>query len=150
MILSCKNRYDIFSYLDEIGLRERIFIDKSVLIKINLARPAVHGHPRTDTELLSAVIQYIYSNGGTCAIAESANGYLRENLKHEGLEDIICKYDVNVIDLDYEEVEQLSINGEDHYLPRCLKKYGVRIGIPATSKRPEMIFSNNVKLANIK
>jgi hypothetical protein len=111
-----------------------------------MSRPAVCGHPRTDIETLSATIEYICSNGGSCAIAEGASGCLMENLKHVGLADVISKYDVDVIDLDNEEAELLNINGEDHYLPGCLKEYGVRIGIPATSKRPGMIFSNNIKL----
>jgi len=146
MILTSKNESDFFSCLDKIGLKERVDSEKNVLIKINLARPAQKGHPRTDTELLSDVIKYVYINRGTCAIAESANGYLRKNLEHAGLGDIISKYQVEIIDLDFEEVERLGINEEEHYLPKCLKSYGVRIGIPATSKRSQMIFSNNVKL----
>lgn len=146
MILSSKNQDEFYSSLDKIGLRERISSDKSVLIKINLSRPAEPEHPRTDPKLLMDVIQYIYSNSGTCAIAESANGYLRKNLEIAGLDDYINNYNVNVIDLDFEEVEHISITGEDHYLPKCLKNYGVRIAIPASSKRPGMVFSNNVKL----
>ncbi|MDR3598451.1 DUF362 domain-containing protein [Clostridium sp.] len=146
MILISKTESDYFSCLDKIGLKEKVNIDKNVLIKINLAHPAQKGHPRTDIKLLSNVIQYVYLNGGTCAIAESANGYLKKNLEHEGLGDIISKYQVEIIDLDFEEIEQLSINGEKHYIPKCLRNYGVRIAIPATSKRPQMIFSNNVKL----
>lgn len=146
MILTSKNKSDLFSCLNKIGLKEKIDSDKNVLIKINLARPAQNGHPRTDTKLLSDVIEYVYLNGGACAIAESANGYLRKNLEHSGLGDIISKYQVEVIDLDFEEVEQFIINEEDHYLPKCLKSYGIRIAIPATSKRSQMIFSNNVKL----
>ncbi|MNP51633.1 hypothetical protein D3C76_1459730 [compost metagenome] len=53
---------------------------------------------------------------------------------------------MRVLDLDLEEAEQVIIDGEDHYIPRCFREYGVRIGIPATSKRPGMIFSNNIKL----
>lgn len=146
MILISKNESDFFSCLDKIGLKEKVNIDKNVLIKINLARPAQKGHPRTNIKLLSNVIQYVYLNGGTCAIAESANGYLRKNLEHEGLGDIISKYQVEIIDLDFEEIEPLIINEEEHYIPKCLRKYRVRIAIPATSKRPQMIFSNNVKL----
>lgn len=146
MILTSKSENDLFSCLDKIGLKESISKNKSVLIKINLAHPAGKGHPRTDSKLLSTVIEYVYLNNGTCAIAESANGYLKKNLEQAGLRDIIGKYNVDVIDLDFEEVEEVNIDGEKHYIPRCLKDYGVRIGIPATSKRPKMIFSNNVKL----
>lgn len=146
MILISKNESDFFSCLDKIGLKEKVNSDKKVLIKINLARPAEKDHPRTDIKLLSNLIKYIYYNNGTCAIAESANGYLRQNLESAGLLEIINKYNLSIIDLDLEEVEQIIINGEEHYLPKCLKNYGVRIAIPATSKRPQMIFSNNVKL----
>jgi hypothetical protein len=146
MILTSKKENDFFLCLDKIGLRENIYNDRSVLIKINLAHPAEKGHPRTDIKLLSQVIQYVYLNSGICAIAESANGYLKKNLEQAGLADIINKYNIDVIDLDTEEVEELSIDGEKHYLPRCLKNYRVRIGIPVTTKRPQMIFSNNVKL----
>ena len=45
-----------------------------------------------------------------------------------------------------EAVDCVGVDGEEHYLPRCLKDYAVRIGMPATSKRPGMTFSNNVKL----
>ncbi|MFT5871283.1 MAG: hypothetical protein ACI8WT_000201 [Clostridium sp.] len=146
MILSAKIQNELFSCLDKVGLKNAISINGSVLIKINLARPAKQGHPRTDNKLLSQIIQYVYSNNGNCTIAESANGYLRKNLEQEGLTEIINKYNVDVIDLDFEEVEEFNIDGEKHYLPKCLRNYGVRIGIPATSKRQRMLFSNNVKL----
>jgi hypothetical protein len=56
------------------------------------------------------------------------------------------EYKVRAIDLDLEDFDCVTADGEQHYLPRCLKDYAVRIGIPATSKRPNMVFSNNVKL----
>jgi len=143
MILSCKNPTHLSSCLDKIGLKKK---HKSVLIKINLARPAEPGHPRTDAALLADVIRYIHSYGGACTIAECANGYLHSNLEQAGLADILQKYHVDILDLDQEEAEQVIINGEEHYLPKCLRNYDVRIGIPAASKRPGMIFSNNVKL----
>lgn len=146
MILSSNNHNEFYACMDTIGFKEKIFHEKSVLIKINLARPAEPNHPRTDANLLSEVIHYVYLNGGTCAIAESANGYLKNSLEQAGLSDIISNYNIEVIDLDFEEVEQVRITGEEHYLPKCLKNYGVRIAIPASSKRPNMVFSNNVKL----
>lgn len=146
MILSSNNHNEFYLCMDRIGLKEKILQEKSVLIKVNLARSAEPNHPRTDANLLTEVINYIYSKGGTCTIAESANGYLRTNLEQAGLSDIIRKNNVEVIDLDFEEVEQVTIIGEDHYIPKCFKNYGVRIAIPATSKRPDMVFSNNVKL----
>ena len=135
MILSSKGQNELFSCLDKVGFRSAINRNGSVLIKINLAHYAKQGHPRTDNKLLSQIIHYIYSNNGTCAIAESANGYLRKNLEQAGLIEIINKYNVDIIDLDFEEVEEVNIDGEKHYLPKCLRTYGVRVCIPATSKR---------------
>ncbi|MDF2542454.1 MAG: hypothetical protein K0S47_2172 [Herbinix sp.] len=146
MILSSNSNDEFCASMDTIGFKAKIIHEKTVLIKINLARPAIHNHPRTDVNLLSEVIHYVYSNGGTCAIAESANGYLKNNIEQAGLSDIVNNYNIKVIDLDFEEVEQVSITGEEHYIPKCFKNYGVRIAIPASSKRPNMIFSNNVKL----
>jgi uncharacterized protein (DUF362 family) len=146
LIIKVKDQSQLYSSLDEIGLKEEIEKHKSVLIKINLARPAKVEHPRTDPFLLSETIKYIKQNQGTCAIAESANGYLRENLGILGLDDIIRDYKVEVIDLDIEDTDKVIVDGEEHYIPKCFKDYGVRIAIPATSKRQGMIFSNNIKL----
>lgn len=146
MILSSKDQEHFFLPMDEIGLGERIYKSTSVLIKINLARPAEKGHPRTDMPLLADVIRYIDSYGGSCTVAEGANGYLTDNLIHAGLSETLTKYKVTVLDLDLEEAERILINGEEHFRPKCLKEYDVRIGLPAASKRPGMIFSNNVKL----
>lgn len=146
MIIKSEDEKNLYDSLDKIGLSKEIEKHKSVLIKINLARPAKAGHPRTDFYLLSETIKYVYQNHGTCAIAESANGYLKNNLELLGLGDIIKKYNVEIIDLDFEETEKVIVDGEDHYIPKCLTNYGVRIAIPATSKRPGMIFSNNIKL----
>ena len=146
MILSSKNQEEFCISLDKIGFGNRIQKDKSVLIKINMARPAEKNHPRTDARIVRDVIYYIYSNGGTCALAESANGYLRKNLELTGLSDVIISHNVSIIDLDLEETEGVAVTGEEHYLPKCLKDYDLRIAIPASSKRPGMVFSNNVKL----
>ena len=116
------------------------------MIKINLSRPPVPGHPRTDAALLSEVIEYIYACGGTCALAEGANGYLNKNLTEIGLSEVINRLHVEIIDVDLEEVEKIIMNGEGHYIPKCFKQYNLRIAIPVASKRPGMIFSNNVKL----
>lgn len=145
MFLSCKDE-GFSGCLDDLGLREKIEQGQSVLVKINLARPAKPNHPRTDAGLLARVIEYANACGGSCAIAESANGYLTKNLEQAGLAGLIQRHQVRVIDLDLEEAEQVIIDGEEHYIPKCFREYGLRIGIPATSKRPEMIYSNNVKL----
>jgi uncharacterized protein (DUF362 family) len=146
MLLKAKSQDEIFNYFDTIGLNESIKKNNTVFIKINLARPAEPGHPRTDPLLITQTIRYIEKCNGKCTIGESANGYLRANLEQAGLGEIIKNYGVKVIDLDEEDVDKVMIGGEEHFLPKCLKDFGVRVAIPATSKRPEMIFSNNVKL----
>jgi hypothetical protein len=55
-------------------------------------------------------------------------------------------YDVKVIDADTEECVKMVSYGENHYLPKCFEKYPVRIAVPATSKRNDMLYSNNIKL----
>ena len=146
MIIKVNDKGQLYNSLDEIGLNVDIEKHKSVLIKVNLARPAGVGHPRTDPFLLSETIKYISQNQGICAIVESANGYLRKNLSLLGLDDIIKNYKVEVIDLDAEDTDKVIVDGEEHYIPKCFKDYGVRIAIPAASKRQGMIFSNNIKL----
>ncbi len=145
-MIKSRDKKDLSVLLDTIGLKERICSNQSVLIKINLSRPPVPGHPRTDVALLSKVIQYIYSRGGTCALAEGAKGYLDKNLEEIGLSYVINRYQVKVIDVDLEEADRIIMNGEEHYIPKCFQQYGLRIALPAASKRLGMIFSNNVKL----
>ncbi|MFW9992849.1 MAG: hypothetical protein ACFFD4_12470 [Candidatus Odinarchaeota archaeon] len=36
--------------------------------------------------------------------------------------------------------------GQVHFIPECLKSFDVRIAIPCTSLRKDILFSNNVKL----
>jgi uncharacterized protein (DUF362 family) len=146
LIIEISEKNKLFYGLDRIGLKEKINKHKYVLIKVNLARPAEVGHPRTDPYLLSQTIKYISQNNGICAICESANGYLKKNLEVLGLQDILNEHKVEIIDLDLEDADKVMVDGDDHYIPKCFQKYGVRIAIPATSKRPNMIFSNNVKL----
>jgi hypothetical protein len=59
---------------------------------------------------------------------------------------MVKKHHIKLIDLDLEDTDCIIADGEKHYLPKCLRNYPVRLGIPATSKRPGMTFSNNVKL----
>lgn len=145
MIVSCDDEH-LFASLDLMGLREKVMQEQTVLLKINLARPAGPKHPRTDPRILAGVVEYICSCGGSCAIAEGANGYLRANLEQAGLAELLEKHKVRVLDVDLEETEQVIIDGEEHYIPKVFREYDLRIGIPATSKRPGMIFSNNIKL----
>lgn len=146
MILKAKSHEEIFGCFDNSGLKDAIRRNYSIFLKVNLARPAESGHPRTDPALLAEIIQYTAQYNGRCTIGEGANGYLQANLDQAGLSEIMKNYGVGVIDLDEENVDKVVVNGEEHFLPKCLKNFGCRIAIPAASKRPGMVFSNNVKL----
>ena len=146
MILSASIDEPLHITLDKMGMGEAIERGRSVLVKVNLARAPEPGHPRTDPVLLATIIRYVAQYGARCAIAEGANGFLRQNVETIGLGQTVAEYKVELLDLDLEEFDCIRVEGEEHYLPRCLKAYAVRIGIPATSKRPGMLFSNNVKL----
>ncbi len=146
MIVSASIDRPLDTTLDKIGMGEAIKRDRSVLIKVNLAQTPVPGHPRTDPALLAKIIRYVAQCGAHCAIAEGADGFLRQNVETIGLGQTVAECKVELLDLDLEDVDCVTVEGEDHYVPRCLKAYAVRIGMPATSKRPGMIFSNNVKL----
>jgi uncharacterized protein (DUF362 family) len=145
MILSA-NENSLHTALDEIGLTSALEAGGSVLIKVNLARPPEPGHPRTDPALLTEVIRYAAHFGARCAVADGADGFLRRNIDRVGLSSVIEEFDVRVLDLDLEQADCVIVDDETHYVPRCLKDYAVRMGMPAASKRPGMIFSNNVKL----
>ena len=96
--------------------------------------------------LLRMVINYIYENGGRCAIAEGANGYLTKNLIDSGFEDMLKQNSIKVIDIDLEDFDEVLSYGEKHFIPKCFREYPVRIAFPAASKREGMIYSNNIKL----
>jgi uncharacterized protein (DUF362 family) len=132
--------------LDQIGLGSAVRAGGSILIKVNLARPPEPGHPRSDPALVAQVIRYAVRLGARCAIAEGAEGFLRQNIERVGLDGLVQECRVEVVDLDLEDSDCVSVGDEKHYIPKCLKDYAVRVGIPATSKRPGMTFSNNVKL----
>ena len=146
MILSIAKDSLLYTTLDEIGFGTAIRKGGSVLIKINLSHPPQPLHPRTDPALLVQVLKYISCRQIPCALAEGADGFLQHNLELIGLGDLLKQYHVRVIDLDLEESECITVDDEDHYLPKCLKDYAVRLAFPATSKRPGMTFSNNIKL----
>jgi len=145
MFLTSSNENDLFMNFGKICLRKDIE-KNTVLIKINLSGIYTKNHPRTDIYLLKQLVSFIYQNGGTCAIAEGANGYLAENLITSGFNDLLNYYKIKVIDVDLADCDEVLTHGECHYIPKCFQEYSVRIGFPATSKREEMLFSNNVKL----
>ena len=146
MILSVARGDPLHTTLDEIGLGAAIREGGSVLVKVNLARPPEPRHPRTSPSLLAQVIQYAARHAARCAIAEGADGFLRQNIERIGLGELVGRYRVQILDLDLAETDRVIVEDETHYLPKCLNDYAVRVGIPATSKRPGMTFSNNVKL----
>jgi len=146
MILSVAKDNTLYTAFDEIGLGIAIREGDCVLIKINLAHPPEPLHPRTDPSLLLQVIQYIANHGAHCALAEGADGFLHQNVESIGFGDVVKEYQIKLIDLDLEDTDCIVVDSENHYLPKCLRDYPVRLGMPATSKRPGMTFSNNVKL----
>ena len=146
MFLTSNNQQELSENIEKIGLRSKIVNKKEVLIKINLSGRYVKNHPRTDITLLKTIIKYICQNGGKCAITEGANGFLKDNLINSNMKETISYYEVKIIDADFEDCDEVISFGELHYIPKCFKEYPVRIAIPATSKRTDMYFSNNIKL----
>lgn len=144
MFLTSKNNQELFNNIEKIGLTHEIMNKRDVLIKINLGRPAIN-RPRTDMSILKTVVNYIYENGGRCAIAESLEGSLTELLIDYGFEDVLKQYKLKVIDIDSEDYDEVLSYGEQHYIPRCFREYPVRIAIPAASNRYGL-YSNNIKL----
>jgi hypothetical protein len=145
MFFGSNNEKDLFNNFEKIGLKNDIK-NNNILIKIKSARAYKKNHPCTDMYLLKNLVTFIYQNGGTCAITEGSNGYLTENLITFGFKDMLNYYDIKVIDVDLVDCDEVLVNGETHYIPKCFQEYSVRIGFPATSKREEMLYSNNVKL----
>lgn len=146
MFVSSNDKNKLFKLYDSIGMRERAKKANSAIIKINLARPPEKNHPRTSPQLIKSVITYLSNHNVKCVIAESADGYLEENIRMIGLSDFVKKYQVSLIDLDFEDVKNIKVNDEIHYIPKCLKNFDIRIAIPATSKRQDAVYSNNIKL----
>src|SRR5512138_1788924 len=91
---------DLDRVLDKMGIGVALAGSRSVLLKINLAGLPQPGHPRTDPALLVKVILYLAERGADCAVAEGADGFLLHNLEQLGLESVLKKYHVKVIDLD--------------------------------------------------
>ena len=145
MFLGSNNEKDLFNNFGKIGLKDDIK-NNCVLIKIKSTRIYKKNHPCTDIFLLVKLVTFVYQNGGTCAITEGSDGYLTENLITSGLKDLLNYYNIKVIDVDLADCDEVLSNNEIHYIPKCFQEYSVRIGFPATSKREEMLYSNNVKL----
>jgi len=133
--------------LTRLGAADVLQPGESAVIKVNLPRPPTPDRPRTHPGLIRAVVSFIRSCGASCAIAEGANGSLARNIESIGLADLVEEIEVELVDLDLEDdIETVTVGDETHYLPTRLRDFACRIGIPATTWLPEMIFSNNVKL----
>jgi hypothetical protein len=145
MFYTNTNNQELFNNFEKIGLQKDVK-SKNILIKINLSGTYSKNHPRTDMNLLKLLVEYIYENDGNCALAEGSNSYLFRNLVTSGFENFINYYKIKIIDVDLVDYEETLFNGENHYIPKCFNDYNVRIAIPATSKRKDMLYSNNVKL----
>jgi len=146
MIISTENKEKAYELFDKIGIKKLAQFKKTAVIKVNIARPPEKNQPRTSPELITLIVEYLSKLNVKCAIAEGANGYLSENLYKIGLGNLIREHKVELVDLDFEEAEKVEIEDEEHYIPRCLNNYDIRIAIPSASKRPNMVFSNNIKL----
>ena len=144
MFLTSNNNQNLLKNIEEIGLTNEIINKRDVLIKINLGRPTIN-RPRTDMTILKTVVNYIYENGGRCAIAESLEGSLTELLIAYGFEDVLKQYKLKIIDIDSEDYDKVLSYGEQHYISKCFQEYPIRIAIPATSNRYGL-YSNNIKL----
>ena len=93
MFLVSSNEQALYENLSAIGLKNEIN-NNDVLIKINLSGVYQKNLPRTDMTLLKIIVNFIYRNGGRCAIAEGARGNLTENLIASGFEDTLKYYTV--------------------------------------------------------
>jgi hypothetical protein len=145
MFLTSDNEQKLFENFKIIGIKNEIK-NKAVLIKINLSGVYRKNNPRTDIALIKILINYIYQNGGKCAITEGANGNLTKNIIASSLEDFVKHYGIKIIDADLEAYDEVFSYGEPHYIPRCFQEYPVRIAVPSASKREGLIYSNNIKL----
>ena len=145
MFLTSESERKLFENFKTVGLKNDTK-NNDVLIKINLSGVYKKNHPRTDIALIKALIDYIYINGGRCAIAEGANGHLTENIIASGLVDIVNRFGINIIDVDLEDCDEVVSYGELYYIPKCFREYPVRIAVPSASIREGLIYSNNIKL----
>jgi uncharacterized protein (DUF362 family) len=116
-----------------------------VIIKINLAGLPEKNHPRTDSQLLENVIHFFLDMGFMITICESADGYLSMNLCSIGLDWMTQSKFIQIIDLDEQEYFNVDTNGQKISIPNYLKTNDLKISIPCTSKRENMLFTNNIK-----
>ena len=118
---------------------------QEVVIKINLARPPEENHPRTDSALLKATVQFFLDRDCKIIICESADGYLKKNLLSLGFGWMNMIPEIQIMDLDEVEYDIVSVNGQKIAIPTLFNDTQLKISIPCTSKREGMLFSSNVK-----
>ncbi len=145
MIQYINNNQNISELFINTNITQENIKNKSALIKINLARPPEINHPRSDTVLLKKVIEYFLEKEIHLSICESADGYLKENLKTIGLLDFFINHNVNIIEIDNTDTIEIKIKSQSIFIPKLFKEFDYRISLPCASKRKDMLFSNNIK-----
>jgi uncharacterized protein (DUF362 family) len=147
MFESIDDILSIDSLCRAVGLEAALRGGPRVLVKINLARPPLPAHPRTDARLLLHLLDYLLRRAARPALCESvAEGSLRENLSAVSLLDFVTANRIDAFEIDGLSAEPVTVDGDTHYLPRRFGDFPVRIAVPCASQREGMIFSNNVKL----
>ena len=145
MISNISINKNISSLFSQPEISKKITASKSIVIKINLAKPPQENHPRTDPILLKAIINHLISMNKKVIICESADGFLEENLNTIGLQNLISNSSVIICDLDKEQYQIIFINKQKILVPQILIDADLRISIPCCSKRENHLFSCNIK-----
>ncbi len=145
MIQSISQNQEISKLFVDTKLESNHINSKKILIKINLARPPKENHPRTDAILLKKVVEYFLEKNCFINIVESADGYLKENLRIIGLLDYFIDNEIKITEVDDESPLKISINNQAIFIPDIFRKFDCRISLPCASKRKDMLFSNNIK-----
>ena len=145
MIATIREDENISDLFNTPWIKSIIEKKKEVIIKINLAKLPEENHPRTDSQLLGQVIHFFLEIGFRVTICESADGYLSKNLCSVGLDWTTQSEKIQIIDLDEQEYFNVNTNGQKISIPSYLKTEKLKISIPCTSKRENMLFTNNIK-----
>jgi len=145
MIQSINQNQKISELFVDTKLESNHLKNKKILIKINLARPPKENHPRTDAILFKKVIEYFVENNSSISIAEGADGFLKKNLAVIGLLDFVLGNNIKIIEIDEAFSVEVKINNQEIYIPKIFMDFDYKLSLPCTSKRENMLFSNNIK-----
>ena len=146
MITTASSAGSLSKAFAQCGYPAETLSGKAVLVKINAAHPPAPDHPRTDSALLERVLTLLLDSEALPVICESTRGNFERNLDAMGLLGFVRSNAVQILEVDDLPTEKVTVNGEDHYIPKAYRDYAIRIAVPCASKREEMLFSNNVKL----